>query len=88
MLSLRFFETATFDESGAADYLDVVEAAEGNFDRLNIAAGARLPKGLSDASARTGYSLTGSQPSTPHEMAAEYFFVSVLNFNCALSLIL
>lgn len=66
---------ATFDETGSTDYLSVVEAASDNFDRLIAAAGARLPKGLSDASARTGYSLTGSQPNTPQEVAAEYFHV-------------
>lgn len=67
---------ATFDEQGPADYSDVVLAASRNFDRLIASAGARLPKGLVDASARTGYSLTGSQPTTPHEVAAEYFHVS------------
>ena len=50
----------------------MVEQASDNFDRLIAAAGARLPKSLVDASARTGYSLTGSQPQTPQEVAAEY----------------
>jgi polyamine oxidase len=39
--------------------------------------GSRIPKGLVDASARTGYSLTGSYPHSAHEMAAEYYQVTL-----------
>ena len=39
--------------------------------------GARIPKGLVDTTARSGYSITGSKPQTPQEMAAEYFLVSL-----------
>ena len=48
-----------------------------NFDKLIASAGARLPKSLVDASARAGYSLTGSRPQTPHERAAEYYYVGL-----------
>jgi hypothetical protein len=34
--------------------------------------GERLKKDMHDASARTGYSITGSKPRTPHQMASEY----------------
>ncbi|KAK7691474.1 hypothetical protein QCA50_004873 [Cerrena zonata] len=44
-----------------------------NYNRLTNSAGARIPKGLVDTTARGGYSITGSKPQTPHEMAAEYF---------------
>ncbi|KAI0698247.1 amine oxidase [Cytidiella melzeri] len=71
--SSYFDGLSTFDEYGPANYTDVVEAASRNFDRLVASAGARLPKGLVDTSARAGYSLTGSQPQTPHEHVAEYY---------------
>lgn len=45
------------------------------FGQLHRPAGARIPKGLVDTTARGGYSMTGSRPQTPHEMAAEYFLV-------------
>ncbi|KAI0341230.1 amine oxidase [Trametopsis cervina] len=72
-LSSYFGGLSTYDESGPADYAHVVADASVNFDRLIASAGARLPAGLVDASARAGYSLTGSQPQTPQERAAEYF---------------
>lgn len=71
-LRLRACE-ATYNESGQVDFRHLIEEAGKNFDRLVASAGVRVPNGIVDASARTGYSLTGSHPHTPEEMAAEYY---------------
>ncbi|KAJ3526927.1 hypothetical protein NM688_g8196 [Phlebia brevispora] len=64
---------AMYDETGPVDFSDVFNQSVEDFDRLIASAGERVPKGLVDASARTGYSLTGARPHTHHEMASEYF---------------
>ena len=40
--------------------------------------GKRVPRGLVDATARHGYSIIGSRPRTPHEVASEYYQVQML----------
>ena len=64
---------ATYDANGAVDYLDVLHNAMDAYDKLTIAAGARLPENLVDLTARAGYALIGQKPKTAHEMASEYF---------------
>ncbi|EKM52553.1 uncharacterized protein PHACADRAFT_126448 [Phanerochaete carnosa HHB-10118-sp] len=71
--SAYFDGLTTYNEQGQLDFRHVVDAASKNFDRLVASAGSRLPESLVDASARTGYSITGSHPHTPEEMAAEYY---------------
>ncbi|GJE95734.1 amine oxidase [Phanerochaete sordida] len=70
----KYFDgLTTYNESGQVDFRHHVKASSKNFDRLVASAGMRVPEGLVDASARTGYSLTGSHPHTAEEMAAEYY---------------
>ncbi|KAI0632639.1 amine oxidase [Trametes polyzona] len=63
---------ATYDYSGPVDFQDVFQESIKNFDRLTSLAGARVPHRLVDMTARSGYSLSGARPDTPHAMAAEY----------------
>ena len=64
---------ATFDFTGAVDYLDVFNASEDAYEALTVAAGARVDQQLVDGTARTGYYLIGSKSRTPHAMASEYY---------------
>ena len=64
---------ATFDSTGAVDYLDVFNASEDAYEALTVAAGARVDQQLVDGTARTGYYLIGSKSRTPHAMASEYY---------------
>jgi hypothetical protein len=66
-------DTATYDTTGAVDYMDDFNNAEDAFSKLLIAAGARIPGNLVDLSARAGYALIGQKPKTPREKASEYF---------------
>ncbi|KAI0032339.1 amine oxidase, partial [Vararia minispora EC-137] len=63
----------TFDPTGQVDYLTTFYNAVEAFMNLTIAAGKRVPRGLVDATARHGYSIIGSRPRTPHEVASEYY---------------
>jgi polyamine oxidase len=64
---------ATYDTSGAVDYMNVVKNEMDAYDEFLVAAGARIPNNLFDLTARAGLSLIGQKPKTPHELAAEYF---------------
>ncbi|KAH9856077.1 amine oxidase [Lenzites betulinus] len=68
-----FGRVETYDYSGPADFQDVFQESIKHFDRLTSLAGARVPQRLVDMTARSGYSLSGARPNTPHEMAAEYY---------------
>ncbi|TCD69431.1 hypothetical protein EIP91_007556 [Steccherinum ochraceum] len=68
-----FSNMTTFDETGKVDFTRDVKTAARSYARLTGAAGRRVSRALVDATARGGYSLTGSQPSNAHEMASEYF---------------
>ncbi|KAI0063014.1 amine oxidase [Artomyces pyxidatus] len=63
----------TFDDGGSVDYLDIFYKAGDAYINGTIAAGARVNKTLVDTTARTGSSLVGWKPMTPHEMASEYY---------------
>lgn len=62
-----------FDQTGAANFSDIFKEYESDYVELTVAAGARVDKGLVDATARTGYGLIDVKPKTPHEMAVEYY---------------
>ena len=48
--------------------------------------GQRVDRGLVDLTARTGYSMVGAKPSSPHARAAEYLQVrDAIHFNPASS---
>jgi hypothetical protein len=64
---------ATYDPSGAVDYLNLLENAMDAFNTFTIAAGARLTDNLVDLTARAGYALIDQKPKTPQEMASEYY---------------
>ena len=64
---------ATYDATGAVDYLHIVQNAMDAYEEFTIAAGARVPENLVDLTARAGYALIGQKPQTPQEMASEYF---------------
>ncbi|KAI0789320.1 amine oxidase [Abortiporus biennis] len=69
-----FFDSiTTFDETGPVDYRDIFDTAVKNYAALSQSAGSRVHANLVDTTARGGYSLTGAQPSSPHEFASEYF---------------
>ena len=63
----------TFDETGAIDYLDVFDESVDAYTNLTVAAGSRVDRNLIDLTARTGYSLIGQKPKSPHEEASEYY---------------
>ncbi|KAI0365871.1 amine oxidase [Pilatotrama ljubarskyi] len=64
---------ATYDYSGPVDFQDIFQESIRDFDRLTALAGARVPQRLVDMTARSGYSLSGALPNSPHKMAAEYY---------------
>ena len=64
---------ATYDYTGQVDYLHLFNQSVDNYTALVEGAGARVPKQLVDTTSRTGYSLLGSKPKTPQEMACEYY---------------
>ncbi|CAA7262584.1 unnamed protein product [Cyclocybe aegerita] len=68
-----FESLSTYNASGPADFLDVFGQSEDDYERLTVLAGTRVDKGLVDTSARTGYSLGGAKPATPHARASEYY---------------
>ncbi|KAF7361326.1 Amine oxidase [Mycena sanguinolenta] len=69
----------TYDETGPADYLDVFNKAVADYTTLTVAGGARVQRKQVDSTCRTGYSIIGSKPKTPHEMVSEYYmFVRIL----------
>ncbi|KAI0351175.1 amine oxidase [Trametes cingulata] len=68
-----FGRVATYDYSGPVDFQDVFQESIKDFDRLTALAGARVPQRLVDMNARSGYSLSGAVPNSPHKMAAEYY---------------
>ncbi|EMD32755.1 hypothetical protein CERSUDRAFT_108584 [Gelatoporia subvermispora B] len=69
-----FFESiTTYDDTGAYDFLDVLEDSVRNYQKLIASAGGRVPRRLVDMTARSGYSLLGVKPHSRHELAAEYF---------------
>ncbi|CDO76587.1 hypothetical protein BN946_scf184868.g1 [Trametes cinnabarina] len=76
-ISLRssdyFGNVATYDHSGPNDFQRTFQESIRNFDRLTATAGARVPQRLVAMTARSGYSLSGTRPNTPHEMASEYY---------------
>ncbi|KAJ7262748.1 hypothetical protein B0H12DRAFT_1104283 [Mycena haematopus] len=63
----------TYDETGPVDYLDVLNKAVVDYTTLTIAGGARVQRKQVDSTCRTGYSIIGSKPRTPHEMVSEYY---------------
>ncbi|KAJ8522165.1 hypothetical protein ONZ45_g1242 [Pleurotus djamor] len=63
----------TYDDTGAVDYVDVVNSATGALGNFAIGAGQRTHQNLIDLNARAGYALSGSKPQTPHARAAEYW---------------
>ena len=64
---------ATFDSTGAVDYMDVFNDAEDAYSELTVAAGARVDRKLVDGTARTGYSLIKSKARSPQALASEYY---------------
>ncbi|OSC98381.1 amine oxidase [Trametes coccinea BRFM310] len=68
-----FGSITTYDYSGPTDFQDTFQESIRNFDRLTATAGARVPQRLVDMTARSGYSLSGARPSSPQEMASEYY---------------
>ncbi|KAJ7760480.1 amine oxidase [Mycena metata] len=65
---------ATYDETGAVDYLETLNKAVDAYTELTILGGARVPTKQVDTTCRTSYSLLGSKPNNkPHEMVAEYY---------------
>ena len=69
----NLYHAATYDETGAVDYLDVFNDSSDQYDTITVASGARVQKQLVDLTARAGYSLIGAKPKTPAEMACEYY---------------
>ncbi|KAF9643186.1 amine oxidase [Thelephora ganbajun] len=64
----------TYDETGKVDFIPKIRDALGAYTKLVVgAAGERVLNHRRDMSARTGYSIVGSKPRTPQEMAAEYY---------------
>ncbi|KAK7028264.1 amine oxidase [Favolaschia claudopus] len=69
-----FYESiVTYDETGPADYLDTFQKAVDSYTNLTIEAGARVQRQTVDSTCRTGYSMIGAKPKTPHEMVSEYY---------------
>ncbi|KAI0753776.1 amine oxidase [Fomes fomentarius] len=68
-----FGSMSTYDDSGPYDFQDVFEQSVENFRKLTAMAGARVPSRLVDMTARSGYSLSGSYPSSRYEHTAEYY---------------
>lgn len=64
---------ATYDFTGAVNYLDIFNDSIDQFTNLTIAAGERVDKKLVDLSSRSGYSLVGSKPRTAQAAACEYY---------------
>lgn len=65
--------SATFDSTGAADYLDIFNESGDAYVNLTIAAGARVTRKLVDGTARTGYSLINAKSRTAQAQASEYY---------------
>ncbi|KAJ3479791.1 hypothetical protein NLI96_g8812 [Meripilus lineatus] len=63
----------TYDETGRVNFTAEFKQAEENYDRLVTNADVRVKEHLVDATARTGYSLLGAQPTNHHEVASEYY---------------
>ncbi|KAI0261074.1 amine oxidase [Gloeopeniophorella convolvens] len=63
----------TYDFTGAVDYMHTFDAAVQDFAALTVGGGERIPRGLVDATARSGFSLVGAKPRTPHQLASEYY---------------
>ncbi|KIY71848.1 amine oxidase [Cylindrobasidium torrendii FP15055 ss-10] len=63
----------TFDVTGAVDYVDTFNGYVNASDEVSVVAGARVQRGLVDASSRTGFSVIGSKPKTAQEIASQYF---------------
>lgn len=68
-----FTNITTYDQTGAVDYSDGIYTARADYKKLIRWAGARVSKNLVDATARTGYILTGAKPQDAHANVAEYF---------------
>ncbi|KAJ7707534.1 amine oxidase [Mycena rosella] len=64
---------ATYDETGAMDYLAVIDKAIDAYTNLTVVGGGRVSTKQVDMTSRTGYSLIGVKPNTPQEMVAEYY---------------
>ncbi|KAH9180229.1 amine oxidase [Lactarius sanguifluus] len=63
----------TYDNTGAVDYMQTFNAAVEHFAALTVGGGDRILRGLVDTTTRSGYSLLGAKPRTPHEIASEYY---------------
>ncbi|KAJ6510494.1 amine oxidase [Mycena sanguinolenta] len=63
----------TYDETGPVDYLGVFNKAVADYTTLAVAGGARVQRKQVDSTCRTGYSIIGAKPRTPHEMVSEYY---------------
>ncbi|KAI0820503.1 amine oxidase [Trametes gibbosa] len=68
-----FGSVETYDYSGPVDFQNILQESIDQFDKLTSLAGARVPQRLVDMTARSGYSLSGARPETPHARAAEYY---------------
>ncbi|KDQ59970.1 hypothetical protein JAAARDRAFT_56889 [Jaapia argillacea MUCL 33604] len=68
-----FDSMTTYDYTGQMDYLDLFNKSIDAYTMLTDVAGARVARREVDSTSRTGYSLIGSKPQTPQEMAAEYY---------------
>ncbi|KAI0303520.1 amine oxidase [Multifurca ochricompacta] len=55
------------------DYMQTFNDAVENFAALTVGGGERILRGLVDTTTRSGYSLLGAKPRTPHEIASEYY---------------
>lgn len=63
----------TYDHTGAIDYMQTFNTAVENFAALTVGGGERILGGLVDTTTRSGYSILGAKPRTPHEVASEYY---------------
>ncbi|KAJ7153993.1 hypothetical protein C8R43DRAFT_1186902 [Mycena crocata] len=69
-----FYESiVTYDETGKVDYLGALNKSVDAYTNLTVVGGGRVPTKQVDTTCRTGYSLIGVKPKTPHEMVAEYY---------------
>ena len=50
----NLYHAATYDETGAVDYLDVFNDSSDQYDTLTVASGARVQKQLVYLTARAG----------------------------------
>ncbi|KAJ7482309.1 amine oxidase [Mycena galericulata] len=63
----------TFDAAGEVDFMDIVNRSLDDYTELTVTAGSRLQKKLVDASAQTGYALSGAKTRDYRAQVAQYY---------------